>query len=63
MREQSPKAMRKDLNETWRYDVDRGGAVGVGMGLEEDYDRVIIDDLEAKWVHCLWTVYVSLLII
>lgn len=48
MREQSPKAMRKDLNETWRYDVDRGGAVGVGMGLEEDYDRVIIDDLEAK---------------
>ena len=48
MQEQSPKAMRKDLYETWRYDVDRGGAVGVGMGLEEDYDRVIIDDLEAK---------------
>lgn len=49
--------MRKDLNEIWRYDVDRGGVVGVGMGLEEDYDRVIIDDFEVKWVFWFWVMF------
>jgi hypothetical protein len=39
---------RRRLDEVWRYDVDRGGAVGVGMGVMEDADRVIIDDLDSK---------------
>jgi len=39
---------RRRLNEIWRYDVDRGGALGIGMGMGEDEDRVIIDDLDPK---------------
>ena len=39
---------RRRLNETWRYDVDRGGGLGVGMGLVEDDDRLVIDDHDIK---------------
>lgn len=41
-------AKKRKLNEIWRYDVDRGGALGVGMGVPEDDDRVVIDDLDVK---------------
>lgn len=41
-------AKKRKLNEAWRYDVDRGGALGVGMGISEDDDRVVIDDLDIK---------------
>nr|XP_031864462.1 uncharacterized protein CI109_000376 [Kwoniella shandongensis]KAA5531534.1 hypothetical protein CI109_000376 [Kwoniella shandongensis] len=48
----SPEVLkRRRLNEVWRYDVDRGGALGVGMGVLEDQDRVIVDDLESKYVR------------
>ena len=36
------------LNEIWRYDAERGGALGVGMGDPEDEDRIVIDDLDPK---------------
>jgi enhancer of polycomb-like protein len=42
------EAKRRRLNEVRRYDVDSGGAVGVGMGTGRDDDRVVIDDLDAK---------------
>ncbi|ORY30601.1 enhancer of polycomb-like-domain-containing protein [Naematelia encephala] len=42
---------RRRLNEIWRYDADHGGAVGVGMGLAGDEDRVIIDDLDPKYMR------------
>nr|ODN91801.1 hypothetical protein L203_01053 [Cryptococcus depauperatus CBS 7841] len=42
---------QKNPDEIWRYDVDKGGALGVGMGLEDDQDRVIIDDLESKYIR------------
>jgi hypothetical protein len=42
------QAKRRRLNETRRYDVDSGGAVGVGMGTLRDDDRVVIDDLDPK---------------
>jgi hypothetical protein len=41
-------AKRRRLNEIRRYDVDSGGAVGVGMGVAKDDDRVIIDDMDSK---------------
>jgi hypothetical protein len=41
-------AKRRRLNEMRRYDVDSGGAVGVGMGVAKDDDRVIIDDMDSK---------------
>lgn len=41
-------AKRRRLNEVRHYDVDSGGAVGVGMGVARDDDRVVIDDLDAK---------------
>jgi len=41
-------AKRRRLNEFRHYDVDSGGAVGVGMGVGRDDDRVVIDDLDAK---------------
>jgi hypothetical protein len=41
-------AKRRRLNEIRRYDVDSGGAVGVGMGTVRDDDRVVIDDLDPK---------------
>lgn len=46
--EEEGRAKRRRLNEMWRYDVDSGGAVGVGMGVNGDEERVIIDDLEPK---------------
>ena len=42
------RAQVRRMNEVWRYDVDRGGALGVGMGITEDEDRIIIDDLDPK---------------
>jgi hypothetical protein len=42
------QAKRRRLNEIRRYDVDSGGAVGVGMGTLRDDDRVVIDDLDPK---------------
>ena len=42
------RAKRRRLNEVWRYDVDHGGALGVGMGMAEDEDRILIDDLHPK---------------
>lgn len=39
---------RRRLDEVRRYDVDTGGAVGVGMGISRDDDRIIIDDLDPK---------------
>ncbi|OCF37306.1 hypothetical protein I316_01215 [Kwoniella heveanensis BCC8398] len=42
---------RRRLNEICRYDVSRGGALGVGMGVAEDQDRVIVDDLESKYIR------------
>ena len=41
-------AKRRRLSERCRYDADRGGGLGVGMGIAEDEDRVIIDDLDQK---------------
>ena len=41
-------AKRRRLNEMCRYDVNKGGALGVGMGVSADEDRVIIDDLDLK---------------
>jgi enhancer of polycomb-like protein len=41
-------AKRRRLNEIRRYDADSGGAVGVGMGVAKDDDRVVIDDLDPK---------------
>lgn len=41
-------AKRRRLNEVWRYDVDRGGGLGVGMGMVEDDDRLVIDDHDIK---------------
>ena len=42
------EAKRRRLNEMCRYDTDKGGALGVGMGVSADEDRVIIDDLDLK---------------
>ncbi|WVQ96306.1 hypothetical protein IAU59_003410 [Kwoniella sp. CBS 9459] len=42
---------RRRLNEICRYDVSRGGALGVGMGVAEDKDRVIVDDLDSKYIR------------
>ncbi|WVR06584.1 hypothetical protein IAU60_003616 [Kwoniella sp. DSM 27419] len=42
---------RRKLNEIWRYDVSKGGALGVGMGVVEDQDRVIIDDMDQKYIR------------
>ncbi|WVF68779.1 hypothetical protein IAT40_003551 [Kwoniella sp. CBS 6097] len=42
---------RRRLNEVCRYDVSRGGALGVGMGVAEDKDRVIVDDLDSKYIR------------
>jgi enhancer of polycomb-like protein len=42
------EAKRRRLNEMCRYDVNKGGALGVGMGVSADEDRVIIDDLDLK---------------
>lgn len=39
---------RKRLNETCRYDVNKGGALGVGMGVGDEEDRIIIDDTDIK---------------
>lgn len=39
---------RRRLEEVRRYDVDTGGAVGVGMGISRDDDRIVIDDLDPK---------------
>ncbi|WRT68052.1 uncharacterized protein IL334_005027 [Kwoniella shivajii] len=47
---ESPNKRRR-LNEAWRYDVSRGGALGVGMGMEEDIDRVVVDDLDSKYIR------------
>jgi pyruvate/2-oxoglutarate dehydrogenase complex dihydrolipoamide acyltransferase (E2) component len=44
------QAKRRRLNEIRRYDVDSGGAIGVGMGIVRDDDRVVIDDLDPKYV-------------
>lgn len=46
--DEEDRVKRRRLNEVWRYGVDRGGAVGVGLGMIEDEDRVVIDDLDAK---------------
>lgn len=46
--ERDAAAKRRKLNEIWRYDADHGGCVGVGMGISEDQDRIVIDDLDAK---------------
>lgn len=43
-------AKRRRLNEVWRYDVDHGGALGVGMGVAGNGDWVLIDDLDPKSV-------------
>lgn len=42
------QSKRRRLNEVRRYDVDSGGAVGVGMGISRDDDRIIIDDQDPK---------------
>lgn len=42
------QSKRRRLDEVRRYDVDSGGAVGVGMGISRDDDRIIIDDLDPK---------------
>ncbi|WVW84986.1 hypothetical protein I302_107022 [Kwoniella bestiolae CBS 10118] len=42
---------RRKLNEVSRYDVSRGGALGVGMGMEEDMDRVVVDDFDSKYIR------------
>lgn len=42
------RVMRRRLNEVWRYDADRGGALGVGMGVAEDEDHIVIDDHDPK---------------
>ncbi|WVQ65343.1 uncharacterized protein L199_003519 [Kwoniella botswanensis] len=42
---------RRKLNELSRYDVSRGGALGVGMGMEEDMDRVVVDDFDSKYIR------------
>ena len=44
---------RRRLNESVRYDVNRGGAVGVGMGITEDNDHIVIDDYDPKYVPTL----------
>ncbi|ODO00149.1 hypothetical protein I350_06774 [Cryptococcus amylolentus CBS 6273] len=49
--ETSPKVPRSASTETWRYSVDRGGAVGVGMGITEEHDRILIDDLDSKYIR------------
>ena len=54
--EQAQQSKRRRLNEVRRYDVDGGGAVGVGMGISRDDDRIIIDDLDPKWVEPLGVV-------
>jgi enhancer of polycomb-like protein len=46
--ESSQQSKRRRLDEVRRYDVDSGGAVGVGMGISRDDDRIIIDDLDPK---------------
>ncbi|WWC88395.1 uncharacterized protein L201_003306 [Kwoniella dendrophila CBS 6074] len=48
--EDEQHSKRRRLNEIARYDVSRGGALGVGMGMEEDIDRVVVDDLDSKYI-------------
>jgi enhancer of polycomb-like protein len=45
------EAKRRRLNEVWRYNVDRGGGLGVGMGIIEDDDRLVIDDHDIKYAR------------
>ncbi|WWC71031.1 uncharacterized protein I206_104984 [Kwoniella pini CBS 10737] len=49
--DQDVSSKRRKLNELSRYDTSRGGALGVGMGMEEDLDRVIVDDLDSKYIR------------
>lgn len=46
--ESARQSKRRRLDELRRYDVDTGGAVGVGMSISRDDDRIIIDDLDPK---------------
>jgi enhancer of polycomb-like protein len=39
---------KRKYDEMWRYDADSGGAIGVGMGVSQEDDRVVIDDLDLK---------------
>jgi enhancer of polycomb-like protein len=42
---------RQRLNEIMRYDSSQGGAVGVGMGLTGDDDRLVLDDYDIKYMR------------
>lgn len=46
--ERQAEMKRRKVDEVWRYDASRGGALGVGMGLGNDEDHFVLDDLDAK---------------
>ena len=49
--DESFDARMQRLREGFRYDVDSGGAVGIGMGMSNNEDRLVIDDLDPKYVR------------
>lgn len=48
--DESPRK-RQRLNETMRYDASRGGAIGVGMGVSSEDDRIVVDDYDSKYIR------------